>query len=683
MYIKFLSIKVSLNITQQLKLLESEQYTAKQKFLERQQQEQSMAILATKIQGQKTTLQVLIEEWKQTHKRLLHQTNPEQLEAEKQIIDTQLQALLQQKQNGLAIQEELLATKERYSRILANLKQNNDALIISQQLTIQKFELAQQHIQTTLNEKETTSTTLEKKRAQIAKDQSALETIILNAANLEAELLATKTQFEKRKAFYQAIVQKGNWLKTMLSEMDQKKNTLSAPNNPSCPLCQQVLTVKRKQFLQNQMVSQELLIKSRIVRIGTIIRKLKDILYIQHQELERYTIETQRINEKKTILEEYTKRTQAMNQEQAAIDQEILMLNEQAIINAKELSQAQLMLETMRTETDAIVATNHELLMLKNKVTALEQQRSNTTFDPQHFDTLAQQKTLIDEKMSAASRLTQEKNLQQKHRHSISLACQEIKNLKNQHAQFSTLLTSSCIDAQSLEVLEQSLARLQSSLNEILLQRDNHLQTLAKYEHTLGRIHELKEQVNLTTEKITFLNEQIDDYQTLSSAFNKNGIQALLIEQAIPEIEAEANALLGKLTDNQSHIFIESLKDLKSGGVKETLDIHISDTAGIRPYEMFSGGEAFRVDFALRIAISKLLARRAGTSLQTLIIDEGFGSQDEEGLAHIMDALYAIQKDFAKIIVVSHLAEFKDNFPVHFTIEKNSLGSTVTIQERG
>ena len=111
-----------------------------------------------------------------------------------------------------------------------------------------------------------------------------------------------------------------------------------------------------------------------------------------------------------------------------------------------------------------------------------------------------------------------------------------------------------------------------------------------------------------------------------------------------------------------SQIFIESLRDLKKGGTKETLDIKISDTAGIRPYEMFSGGEAFRIDFALRIAISKLLARRAGTSLQTLIIDEGFGSQDEEGLTHIMDAMHKIQDDFAKIIVVSHLASLKEQF---------------------
>jgi exonuclease SbcC len=77
------------------------------------------------------------------------------------------------------------------------------------------------------------------------------------------------------------------------------------------------------------------------------------------------------------------------------------------------------------------------------------------------------------------------------------------------------------------------------------------------------------------------------------------------------------------------------------------------------------------------------LARRAGTALQTLIIDEGFGSQDEEGLGRLMEAIYAIQSDFAKIIVVSHLNEMKDSFPIHFIIEKNSFGSSVRVEERG
>jgi exonuclease SbcC len=175
----------------------------------------------------------------------------------------------------------------------------------------------------------------------------------------------------------------------------------------------------------------------------------------------------------------------------------------------------------------------------------------------------------------------------------------------------------------------------------------------------------------------------INDYHAIAAATGKDGIQALLIEDTLPEIEQEANKLLAKLTDNQAHIIIESLRDLKKGGTRETLDINVSDTMGIRPYELFSGGEAFRIDFALRIAISRLLARRAGASLQTLIIDEGFGSQDEDGLGKIMDAIYKIQDDFAKIIIVSHLPIMKDQFPIHLVITKGPNGSVVTMIEQG
>jgi exonuclease SbcC len=196
-------------------------------------------------------------------------------------------------------------------------------------------------------------------------------------------------------------------------------------------------------------------------------------------------------------------------------------------------------------------------------------------------------------------------------------------------------------------------------------------------------LQKVAEEYAIEQKKIDTYDSIIADYNAIAYATSKDGIQALLIEEALPEIEQEANRLLSKLTHNNAHIMIESLRDLKKGGTRETLDIKISDAAGIRAYELFSGGEAFRIDFALRIAISKLLARRAGTTLQTLIIDEGFGSQDEEGLSLIMDALYAIQEDFAKIIIVSHLPQMKDQFPVHFYIEKIAGSSVVHIIEQG
>jgi exonuclease SbcC len=160
-------------------------------------------------------------------------------------------------------------------------------------------------------------------------------------------------------------------------------------------------------------------------------------------------------------------------------------------------------------------------------------------------------------------------------------------------------------------------------------------------------------------------------YGELVQIFGKNGIQAIIIENAIPELEDEANRILARVSDNAMHLTLETQRDTRSGNVAETLDIKISDTLGTRNYEMFSGGEAFRINFALRIALSKLLARRAGARLRTLVIDEGFGTQDSQGLERLVEVIKAIRNDFAKIIVITHLRELKNAFDTHIEVKKD------------
>jgi len=168
-------------------------------------------------------------------------------------------------------------------------------------------------------------------------------------------------------------------------------------------------------------------------------------------------------------------------------------------------------------------------------------------------------------------------------------------------------------------------------------------------------------------------------YRDLAQAFGKKGIQALLIEMALPEIETEANKLLGRMTDNRMQVKIETQRETKKGNLLETLDINISDELGTRNYEMFSGGEAFRINFAIRIALSKLLARRAGAPLPTLIIDEGFGTQDSFGIEKLKEAINSIQDDFDKIIVITHIEELKDAFPARIDVIKTAEGSTLSV----
>ena len=178
------------------------------------------------------------------------------------------------------------------------------------------------------------------------------------------------------------------------------------------------------------------------------------------------------------------------------------------------------------------------------------------------------------------------------------------------------------------------------------------------------------------------LNQEIVRHRTLERAFGKDGVPALLIEQALPQIEQKANDLLERLSGGQLSIrFVTQAeyKDKKRDDLKETLDIQISDPAGTRDYEMYSGGEAFRVNFAIRLALSEILAQRKGARLQTLVIDEGFGSQDVQGRQRLIEAINLVKNDFAKILVITHLDELKDAFPVRIEVEKTERGSTLTV----
>jgi len=187
--------------------------------------------------------------------------------------------------------------------------------------------------------------------------------------------------------------------------------------------------------------------------------------------------------------------------------------------------------------------------------------------------------------------------------------------------------------------------------------------------------------VRLETERGEF-GLAIGRYKSLERAFGKDGVPALLIEQALPEIEANANKILGRLSGDTMRVHFEAqakYKDEKRKDLRETLDIRISDGAGERDYEMYSGGETFRVNFAIRLALSDVLAQRKGARLQMLVVDEGFGSQDALGRQRLVQAINEVKGNFAKILIITHLDELKDVFPTRIEVEKTDKGSTVSV----
>lgn len=167
-------------------------------------------------------------------------------------------------------------------------------------------------------------------------------------------------------------------------------------------------------------------------------------------------------------------------------------------------------------------------------------------------------------------------------------------------------------------------------------------------------------------------------FQALATAYTQ--IPVLILETAIPLLEDEANRILGQISPSGMRVRLETQKTLKSrDGLAETLDIVVRDVYGERPYENYSGGEKFRLDLALRIGLSKLLAHRAGAKLETLIIDEGLGSLDEDGLAQLRECLATLQSEFPLVLVITHVEAMKHTFPSQLVISKDADGSHVEL----
>ena len=231
----------------------------------------------------------------------------------------------------------------------------------------------------------------------------------------------------------------------------------------------------------------------------------------------------------------------------------------------------------------------------------------------------------------------------------------------------------------ALPELVDELGRAEQEYDSLRRRQTGVRDEMVIVQERLARCAEMEEKKRQKEKSLLKTLRDKEVYEELAQAFGKKGVQAFLIESAVPEIEEEANRLLGRMTDDGMRVTIETQRETKKGETVETLDIKISDELGTRSYEMYSGGEAFRINLALRIAHSKVLARRAGAPLPTLFMDEGFGTQDSDGLTKLVGAINSIQDDFKKIIVITHLEELKDAFPVRIEVTKTGEGSTISL----
>jgi exonuclease SbcC len=112
----------------------------------------------------------------------------------------------------------------------------------------------------------------------------------------------------------------------------------------------------------------------------------------------------------------------------------------------------------------------------------------------------------------------------------------------------------------------------------------------------------------------------------------------------------------------------------------ESYNIFLYDGRASFGIERFSGGEQDIANLCLRVAISQVVAQRTGKPpLQFIVLDEIFGSQDEERKILVLSALQQLSNYFRQIFLITHIDSIKENLPVVLQVEMAGEASEVKV----
>lgn len=437
----------------------------------------------------------------------------------------------------------------------------------------------------------------------------------------------------------------------------QEKIKLLKKADAHCPLCGSPLSEERR----NQLVEQ----------LGAEGVKLEDRRGQNSNRITELVAQSKILQEEMEAIEGQLAAKSAAQKREATLEGNL----DEARLAKEELEQRderKARLDERLARRDYAVAEQEELAHISAQIEKLG-------YDGQAHEQVRKDVTLL-------SKFEEHKRKLDSARERIGEERESLKRLRESEARRQEALAAII---EKKEVLSREVARLAEvtarweemghQVGE-LQEREAHARmVLGAARQKLDHCRHLAEEKKKKATREQELRQEQSIYDELRKAFGKNGLQAMIIESAIPEIEDEANRLLARMTDGRMHVRLETQRETLEGKPVETLQIKISDELGTRDYEMFSGGEAFRVNFAIRIALSKLLARRAGARLQTLVMDEGFGTQDTQGRERLVEAINSIKDDFERVLVITHIEELKDAFPVRIEVFKTPLGSQFTI----
>ncbi|GBP99201.1 exonuclease [Streptomyces spongiicola] len=157
-------------------------------------------------------------------------------------------------------------------------------------------------------------------------------------------------------------------------------------------------------------------------------------------------------------------------------------------------------------------------------------------------------------------------------------------------------------------------------------------------------------------------------------------LESYVLAGRLEQVAAAATVRLRRMSAGR-YTLVHS--DARSGGKRSGLGLHVVDawTGRERDTATLSGGETFFVSLALALGLADVVTDEAGGArLDTLFIDEGFGSLDDQTLDEVLDVLDSLRERDRSVGIVSHVADLRRRIPARLEVVKERDGSAVRLR---
>lgn len=155
------------------------------------------------------------------------------------------------------------------------------------------------------------------------------------------------------------------------------------------------------------------------------------------------------------------------------------------------------------------------------------------------------------------------------------------------------------------------------------------------------------------------------------------GLRQVIIENVLPVLNEKINRYLDALTEEAISVEFTTGVKTKSGKYRDKLDIMIWSPQGVADFASYSGGEKRSIVLSIGLGLAELAGDSVGAKCDFLLLDEVFGSLDNNARQRLVNLLYALQSRFKNVVVISHLSELRNRIPNVVSIKRKKKLSVI------